>query len=372
MLDMVVQRLALWAHARARVTRPAALTVEPHVSVVVPCYNYGKFLPACVGSVLTQAGVSVDVLIVDDASTDDSAEVAEAIAAGDPRVKLHRNEQNRGHIASYNYGFSRTTGEYVLLLSADDLLTPGALARASALMAAYPSVGFTYGWSVPFSGDCPSDARTRTRSWCVWRGIDWVTGLCRRGGNVIRSSDAVVRRSVLERVGGYREDLPHSGDHEWWMRAALVADVGMVCGVDQLYYRLHGRNMSRTPNYASALANLHETMRAFDAVLGDKCAGNGELRALGRTAHRALARKALQLAIAECMVGSDGFAAAHGYMNFALAADPRVAESREWRTLQRPMRVGARARPSPAFRARACAVRARRHVEWRRWRFTGI
>src|SRR3954451_9735254 len=151
-------------------------------------------------------------------------------------------------------------------MSADDMLTPGALSRAVHLMEHHPSVGFVYGCSIDFSDEPPPPARERTRSWSVWYGMDWLEDNCRRATNVIRSSDAVIRRSVLERVGGYREDLPHSGDHEWWMRAAQVADVGMVAGADQLYYRLHGTNMSRTV-FASTLVNLHESKGAYDAAL---------------------------------------------------------------------------------------------------------
>jgi hypothetical protein len=372
-LDLMLQRLALSGYSKARVTRPfGELTRSPRVSVVVPCYNYGRFLGACVDSILTQADVDVDVLIVDDASPDGSGDVAEAIAASDPRVRVHRNPTNRGHIATYNIGLAQVDGDYVLLLSADDMLTPGALSRAVRLMESHPSVGFTYGWSIDFSGGLPP-ARTRTRSWSVWTGDDWLEDNCRRATNVIRSSEAVVRRSVLERVGGYREDVPHSGDHEWWMRAAQVADVGMVCGVDQLYYRLHGTNMSTTV-YASTLTNLHETKKAFDAALDGSVGGDpARLAALRRTAYRALARKALWLAVWDYMAGPDGAANASAYRDFAHALDPGIEDSRSWRALRRREAAGAdRARRALAFRAREIVRDLEGRVIWRRKRFSGV
>ena len=128
-----------------RLARPRPLATRPRVSVVVPCYRYGAYLPACVASATSQPGVEVDVLIVDDASPDDSADVARSLAAADPRVRVLVNEQNMRHIATYNEGLSLVDGEYVVLLSADDLLAPGSLARAVALMEANPSVGMTYG-----------------------------------------------------------------------------------------------------------------------------------------------------------------------------------------------------------------------------------
>jgi glycosyltransferase involved in cell wall biosynthesis len=370
MIDLAAQRLLLTGYSSAEVTRAQELTDSAaRVSVVVPCFNYGRFLPACVSSVLGQQGVLVDMLIVDDASTDGSGQVADSLARSDHRVRVHHNATNRGHIASYNIGFSDVDGDYVLLLSADDLLTPGALRRAVALLQARPSVGFAYGWSIPFSGSELPPARTDTRSWSVWHGIDWVADRCRRGCNVVRSSDAVVRRTVLERVGGYREDLPHSGDFEWWMRAALVSDVGMVCGADQIYYRLHGSNMSRT-TYATTLINLHETRRAFDVAL----AGNEVDRArLRRLAYRALARKAVDLAVAEYMSGEQDETGVEEYRRFALAADPDVVDSREWRALARRQSLGTlRARRSPLFKSRELIRFLEHRAIAHRWRFSGI
>ena len=122
------------------------------VSVVIPCYNYGRYLPEAVGSALSnQPGVDVRVLIIDDASPDDSAQVAKEIAAADPRVELRVHTDNQGGIATYNEGIiDWADGDYTVLLSADDQLTPGALTRATEFMDAHPSVGFVYGHPLHF------------------------------------------------------------------------------------------------------------------------------------------------------------------------------------------------------------------------------
>ena len=94
----------------------------PSVSVVIPCYKYGRFLPGCVRSVLDQEGVDVRVLIIDDASPDDSAQVALDLAADDERVEARVHEVNKGHIATYNEGLLEwADGDYSVLISADDL-----------------------------------------------------------------------------------------------------------------------------------------------------------------------------------------------------------------------------------------------------------
>ena len=95
------------------------------VSVIIPCYNYAHFLRECVESVVSQAGVEVHVLIIDDASADNTAEVAAELLAHHPGVEYRRHEKNCGHIATYNEGLAWASGDYTVLLSADDLLTPG-------------------------------------------------------------------------------------------------------------------------------------------------------------------------------------------------------------------------------------------------------
>jgi glycosyltransferase involved in cell wall biosynthesis len=113
------------------------------VDVFVPCYRYEHFLRQCVESVFSQSGVSVRVLIIDDASPDNTAEVAAALASEDPLVSFIRHIENKGHIATYNEGIEWASADYMLLLSA---LLPGALSRAAELMDAHPEVGFIYLW----------------------------------------------------------------------------------------------------------------------------------------------------------------------------------------------------------------------------------
>src|SRR4051794_36118412 len=101
------------------------------IDVVIPCYNYGRYLRQCVESVLQQEGVEVRCLIIDDCSPDNTPEVGCTLAAEDSRVEYRRHEKNLRHIATYNEGFEWVTGDAVLLLSADDLLTVGSLRRSA-------------------------------------------------------------------------------------------------------------------------------------------------------------------------------------------------------------------------------------------------
>lgn len=217
------------------------------VDVIVPCYNYGRFLQRCVDSVLGQDGCSVRVLVIDDCSTDDSRATAEAIAARDPRVTLIAHERNRGHIATYNEGIDWVSAEYMLLLSADDMLAPGAFARATGLMAAHPAIALAHGRSIRFCEEAEIAAQLAPREAAerpirIELGARFIRRLCERPINTIETATAVVRTAVQKRVGGYRPELPHSGDLEMWLRLAAEGDIAELDAV-QAFTRVHGNNM---------------------------------------------------------------------------------------------------------------------------------
>ena len=256
MFETTVQRALIRGRAPATIVRPQPVEPPwPEVTVVVPCYNYGRYLEDSVGSLLSQSEVEVRVVIIDDASPDGSAHIAERIAQRDSRVSLIRHETNAGHIATYNEGLGATQSEFVALLSADDLLTPGALGRATALMRAFPSVGFTYGRPVVFQGEVPPPARTKARTWTVWKGSDWIADRCRIGRNAIWAPEAVMRTSVLKEAGLFDAEHPHSGDLDLWLRMARISDVGLISGADQGWYREHLASMSRT-TFAGQITDL--------------------------------------------------------------------------------------------------------------------
>ncbi len=258
-------------------TRPRPLSTRPTVSVVVPCYNYGRYLRQCVDSVLSQEGVDVDVLIVDDASPDGSVTVARELAAEDPRVRVLEHEVNRGHIATYNDGLAQVDGEYVVLLSADDLLSAGSLARSAALLSAHPDVTFVYGFSAGFN-ETPPQPRTDPTSWTIWSSAEWLTEICRRGTNPVATPEVVMRGSTMRELVGYDARLPHAADFLLWLRAAARGSVGRINGADQAFYRIHGANM-HVERYAGLFLDLKERRSAFEILFTDDKDHLGELAA---------------------------------------------------------------------------------------------
>jgi len=345
------------------------------VSVVIPCYKYGHYLAECVASVLDhQPGVDVRVLIIDDASPDDSAEQARALAAADPRIEVRVHAQNMGHIATYNEGLLEwADGDYSVLLSADDRLTPGALTRAAGLLDAHPEVGFCYGHPVHFQHPGPPPpARTRLRGHTVWPGHWWLARRFREAHGCITSPEVVVRTALQRKVGGYDPGLPATGDIEMWMRLAVHADVGYVRGVDQAYYRLHGQNMS-VQDFGGQLDNLREGRAAYEAVLarwGDILPDRDEL---DRVFHRTIARRALRRAARAYDRGRTDRVPVDELVDFARDCWPDYRSLPEYRGLRVRQSIGPAAMPylQPLVLS-ALVHKGREWLWWRTWKRRGI
>lgn len=263
--------------------------------VIVPCYNYGRFLQACVDSVLRQADCDVRVLILDDRSRDDSLAVAQGIAARDPRVTVVHHPVNRGHIATYNEGIDWVSAKYMLLLSADDLLAPGALARATALMETNPNVGLVYGRALKFSDESDAVAEPSTSgepASSVWTGIDYIKAICATAECPVPTATAVVRTSIQKRVGGYRAELPHAGDLEMWLRFAANGAVGMIDAV-QAFTRVHGENMRFAYLANRMIGDYRQRCEAFRFFFASEWAAAPGIEKMSALAYRRLAEEIL-------------------------------------------------------------------------------
>lgn len=115
-------------------------TVAPLFSVIIPAYNYGEFLPEAVQSVLRQPGDDFEIIIVDDGSTDQTPEVAQALARGSERIR-YLCQENAGPGAARNHGVRSARGLFCLFLDADDRLLAGALETFRTALVRHPDVG---------------------------------------------------------------------------------------------------------------------------------------------------------------------------------------------------------------------------------------
>jgi hypothetical protein len=345
---------------------------RPTVSVIIPCYNYGRFLPNAVHSALDQRDVAVEVIVVDDASTDDSLRTANRLGEGNACVHVLANDRNLGHVATFNRGYEAATGEFIVRLDADDMLTPGSLSRAVTLFDAFPSVGLVYGHPRHFSSATPPAPRETLRGWTVWTGRAWLAQRCRAGTNCITTPEAVLRASVMHEVGGLDTRLHYAQDMEMWLRVASVSDVGHVDGPDQALHRDHPASMSVTEG-AGVLTDIAERRAVFEAVFDGPAKALPNADELHVAARRRLAEEALDRACRAYDRGKATTEPISEYVAFALETYPQATQLPRWRALAARRRIGARhSRYVPTFFAGAVARRMREERSFLRWQRTGL
>jgi glycosyltransferase involved in cell wall biosynthesis len=253
------------------------------VDVIVPCYNYGHYLRECVESVLTQEGVDIRVLVIDDCSQDDTSEIAMALVEQDRRVEYRRHEGNRGHIATYNEGLEWGVGAYQWILSADDIMTHGAAARASVVLDEHPDVVMVYGTTIkiPHGTQLKVLPSVQPSSEVkIVSGREYWEEICQTGYADVPTVTVVVRRAIQNLLGPYRADLPCTADMEMWMRFTTCGSIAAL-KAPQAYYRVHESNMSH--QYPGKKGHQHRK-KAFDVF----CAEYGV-----REQDRAVIRKSL-------------------------------------------------------------------------------
>jgi glycosyltransferase involved in cell wall biosynthesis len=191
----------------------------PRFTVVIPAYQAEATLADAVESVLVQSAADLDLLIVDDGSTDATSAVANEYRS-DPRVTVIR-QANSGLAASRNAGIARAQTEFVAFLDADDLWMPRFLEVTGSLLEANPDAGFAYadGWAF-------DDVARRVRRASVMarqrpptpppdNAEDFLLELVER--NFILA-EATVRRSALDSTGPFDESLPAVEDYDLWLR----------------------------------------------------------------------------------------------------------------------------------------------------------
>ena len=262
------------------------VSAAPRVSVVVPCYNAERYLAAALDSALGQVGVSLEVLVADDGSTDGTPAVLARYA---DRVRV-LHQDHRGPSAARNACLRAARGDYVALLDADDRFRPGKLARQAAVLDARPDVGLvSTGWLV-----VDADGRPLPR-----QGWSRDEGDVRRRlllGNLAHPVAVMLRRAQALDAGGFDETLQVNEDWDLFLRLALRGAQWACIDEALCEYRVHGGQSHRRVQlvYDTRLRILDKTFAdpalpaallgaRADAVFEAHLVGAAELFATGQT-----------------------------------------------------------------------------------------
>ena len=289
----------------------------PPVSVIVPLFNGERYVAQAIESVLTQDSVSVELIVVDDASTDGSAGIVQGFGK---RVRYLRVPKQPTMLATTNIGLRAATGRYLCVVHQDDYLLPGKLARQVDVMEHNPDVGFSYSaqWFVGPEGQPLGRLRSPVRRHDYV--VDGRVELAHLAvQNYLNFCNVLMRRSCVDGVGAFEEPNWVIADWQMWVRLALrhqvaYVDEPLVC------YRIHpeAQTLARTQRTAEwesqvraahadffadplvpaevarlrplADASLELNLGIFRLYRGDLAGAARSLLAVGRTAGSGLPR----------------------------------------------------------------------------------
>ncbi len=191
--------------------------IEPLVSILMTAYNREIFLAEAIESVLASTYQNLEIIIVDDASKDNTVKVAKTFANKDARIKLFVNEKNLGDYPNRNKAASYATGEYIMIVDSDDIIFKDSIAKCISLMKQHPDVHFGTYYRLPAKDPFVLDSKTALR-----RHFFETPYL------MIGPGGTVIKRDYFEKIGGYPEIYGPANDMYFNLKAARHTSVLMI------------------------------------------------------------------------------------------------------------------------------------------------
>lgn len=244
--------------------------MNPIVSVIIASYNSAAFLPETLNSVLSQDVAGIEVILVDDASTDDTPRVLEEYR--DRIVVLRLPENTGGPAAPRNRGVLLARGRYISIFDSDDCMGPGKLREQIELLETHPAVPLVFTNFRNFSAEGPSThdfladhdrfhAMPRVALGERWYRLNAETSFeTLMVDNFIGTSGVVLRRSLIDQVGQFDEGLRCGEDLDYWLRVCRSNDIAYI---DREHHRrrLHPGNISQRTSSMEDVLKVAERLR---------------------------------------------------------------------------------------------------------------
>ena len=227
---------------------------EPLVTIIVPAYNRaGGLLEATLDSILGQDYSNIECLVLDDGSTDETPQVLERYAAGNPERMRWERHDNMGQAKTINRGFEMARGELIGYLNSDDLFLPGAIAKLATLLVENPGAALAYPAYRIIDEDGETIADMMPPEYTAAEAV--------RLHNCIVNVGAIYRRRVIERIGGWDPTFIYLADFDWCVRAYSVGAFLRHPDVLACW-----RNHPGSANYAPGLEAAREQTRMLDKI----------------------------------------------------------------------------------------------------------
>lgn len=193
-------------------------------SIIVPSYNYARFIGECLDSVLAQTCGDWECLVMDNASTDSTEAVVTAYAQRDSRIVYEKLKSNEGPSHARNMALQKAKGEFILFLDADDLVAPEKLAHAAEVFhrQAVDLVFTDYAFFRENKNQLTGTYRFSFKPGTIAEGA---VQQKLTGGNVFAISCIITKKNILQKAGGFDEAINYNEDWDLWLRIALAKAV---------------------------------------------------------------------------------------------------------------------------------------------------
>jgi len=260
----------------------------PKVSVCVPSYNYAHYIGECIRSVLSQTYTDWELVVVDNHSSDNTAEVVRSFE--DPRIRFFVNNENLGLVRNWNRCVSLASGDYIAILPADDAYLPRMLERSAAMLDHHPNVGFTYS-SYHMIDEHGRLVKTRRQ----WDEDRIMSGEAAVRSNLIDANFAIpptvlMRREHCLAAGGYDEAYRVIIDWLLYMRIALRTGAGYIAEPVSLHRYQHPTSESAQKFVKKPRLITDEELRLLAEIL-PRMPANAEWRGLRRQAYHGVIKR---------------------------------------------------------------------------------
>ncbi|MEI8040395.1 MAG: glycosyltransferase [Verrucomicrobiota bacterium] len=232
------------------------------VSIIIPAYNQARYLPQAIESALGQSGGNVEVIVVDDGSTDETPEVIGRYLA-DPRFKSVR-QPNTGLPGARNRGIAESAGDYLCFLDSDDYYGPVKVARQAALLDADPEIGFVY-CDITTMDDTGQPVPEQFSIAKLQRELSGNLFTSLMLGGFFPPHTVMIRRAVLDQVGAFDPDLGGHADYEFWLRVSGAGFKAVFLPETLACYRTHADSMSKDGQHMgeTRLATFRKMVRMY-------------------------------------------------------------------------------------------------------------
>lgn len=221
------------------------------VSVIIPSYNYEKYIGQTLQSLIAQTHKTWECIVVDDGSQDDTRRIVTDFTERDERIK-YVYQNNAGQAAARNNGLRNAKGKYVQFLDADDLLEPLKLERHVEFLEKHSEVDIVYGETRYFRTEFPDERRYSMRD----SDAPWMLKISGSGTEIVEKmitqniftvSSPLTRKKVIDAVGEFDQTLNPVEDWEYWLRCALANASIIYYEADQTMdlIRIHSRSTSQ-------------------------------------------------------------------------------------------------------------------------------